>query len=121
MPKLPVFHCGVIETFSGPAIGTFSDLINLPLKARDAALEGKPPMTAGDLLNQILNNTPYLNLAYTRPALDMLFIQSLKNWASPGYINRQQRRRMKEYGQRNELPVYRGAEEFLSWAEKSLR
>lgn len=113
MHKLPTFHCGALETFSGPAVGTLSDLINLPLKARDAALEGESPQTAGDLLNLILQNTPFINLAYTRPALDVLFIQSLKNWASPGYINRQQRNRFKEYGQRSALPIYRGIEQLL--------
>ncbi|NEK36299.1 hypothetical protein [Rhizobium leguminosarum] len=113
MHKLPTFHCGALETFSGPAIGTLSDIINLPLKARDAAMEGEIPQTAGDLLNLILQNTPYINLAYVRPALDVLFIESLRNWASPGYLHRRQRDRLKEYGQRSVLPVYRGIEQLL--------
>ncbi|MGO7575911.1 hypothetical protein ACC699_13650 [Rhizobium ruizarguesonis] len=113
MHKLPIFHCGALETFSGPAIGTLSDIINLPLKARDAAMEGETPKTAGDLLNLLLQNTPYINLAYVRPALDVLFVESLRNWASPGYLHRRQRDRLKEYGQRSVLPVYRGIEKLL--------
>lgn len=99
------FGSGALETFSGPFIGTMSDIINVPLKARSALEEGKTPQMAGDILNLALNNTPFINLAYVRPALDVLFINSLRNWASPGYVNRQQRNRLKDYGQRPLLPA----------------
>jgi hypothetical protein len=99
------FGSGALETFSGPFIGTMSDIINVPLKARSALEEGKSPQMAGDILNLALNNTPFINLAYARPALDVLFINSLRNWASPGYVNRQQRNRLKDYGQRPLLPA----------------
>lgn len=99
------FGSGALETFSGPFIGTMSDIINVPLKARSALEEGKSPQMAGDILNLALNNTPFINLAYVRPALDVLFINSLRNWASPGYVNRQQRNRLKDYGQRPLLPA----------------
>lgn len=99
------FGSGALETFSGPFIGTMSDIINIPLKARSALEEGKTPQMAGDILNLALNNTPFINLAYVRPALDVLFINSLRNWASPGYVNRQQRNRAKDYGQRQLLPA----------------
>ncbi|MEN3145684.1 hypothetical protein ABCW43_00055 [Neorhizobium sp. IRAMC:178] len=99
------FGSGALETFSGPFIGTLSDVINLPLKARTAIEKGEKPKMAGDLLNLALSNTPFINLAYTRPALDVLFINSLKNWASPGYTNRQRKTRLKDYGQTSPLPA----------------
>lgn len=99
------FGSGALETFSGPFIGTLSDIINLPLKARTAIEKGEQPKMAGDLLNLALGNTPFINLAYTRPALDILFINSLKNWASPGYVNRQRKTRLKDYGQTSPLPA----------------
>lgn len=99
------FGSGALETFSGPFIGTLSDVINLPLKARSAIEKGEKPKMAGDLLNLALSNTPFINLAYTRPALDVLFINSLKNWASPGYTNRQRKTRLKDYGQTSPLPA----------------
>lgn len=99
------FGSGALETFSGPFIGTMSDIINVPLKARSALEQGKTPQMAGDILNLALNNTPFINLAYVRPALDVLFINSLRNWASPGYTNRLQRQRLKDYGQRPLLPA----------------
>ncbi|NSY17269.1 hypothetical protein [Neorhizobium sp. AL 9.2.2] len=107
------FGSGALETFSGPMIGTMSDLINLPLKARTSLEEGKQPKMAGDLINMMINNTPFINLVYTRPALDALFLSSLRNWASPGYIARQQKNRFKDYRQTSALPVYRGVERLL--------
>lgn len=99
------FGSGALETFSGPFVGTVSDVINLPLKARTAIEKGEKPQMAGDLLNLALGNTPFINLAYTRPALDVLFINSLKDWASPGYVNRQRKQRLKDYGQTSPLPA----------------
>lgn len=99
------FGSGALETFSGPFIGTLSDLINVPLKARTALEKGESPKMAGDLLNLALNNTPFINLAYTRPALDILFLNSLKNWASPGYTNRQRRNRQRDFNQTSPVPA----------------
>jgi hypothetical protein len=99
------FGQGAVETMFGPFVGTMSDIVNLPMKARTALEEGKTPQMAGDLLNLTLNNTPFINLAYVRPALDVLFINSLRNWASPGYVNRMQRGRFNTYGQRPLLPA----------------
>lgn len=103
------FGSGALETFSGPTIGTMSDLINIPLKARTALTAGKKPQLAGDVLNLTLQNAPWLNLSYVRPALDVLFLNSLRNWASPGYVNRQQRGRLKDYGQRPLWPSTLGS------------
>lgn len=94
------FGSGALETVSGPFIGTLSDLVNIPLKARTAFEKGERPKIAGDLLSLTLNNTPYINLVYARPALDYAIINSLRNWVSPGYTNRLNRNRFKEYGQR---------------------
>lgn len=99
------FGSGALETFSGPFIGTLSDIVNVPLKARQSLEQGKTPQMAGDILNLALQNAPWLNLSYVRPALDVLFLNSLRNWASPGYVNRQQRGRLKDYGQRPLLPA----------------
>ncbi|WP_168879995.1 hypothetical protein [Rhizobium sp. P28RR-XV] len=99
MNKLPTFHCGALETFSGPAIGTLSDIINLPLKARDQVFNGKPVTTAGDLLNIILQNTPYINLSYVRPALDTLILNALHNTSWAKSLEHQYDQRRKQYGQ----------------------
>ena len=93
------FGSGLIETMSGPTVGTVSDLVNIPMKARDKALKGEVPELGGDMFNWAIQNTPGANLFYLRPALDYLFIHSLRNWASPGYVRRMEKRRSREYGQ----------------------
>jgi hypothetical protein len=97
------FGGGVLETVAGPTIGGVADAIDTGLKARDAAIglvsgqEAKAP--AAEALNLALNNTPFINLFYTRPALDYLFINSLREAVSPGYLKRQKDQRLKEFGQ----------------------
>lgn len=98
------FGSGLVETMSGPAVGTVSDFVNdLWLKPMAQLQEGKKPLRAGDMLNLAVSNTPFANLFYARPAIDYLFLNSLRNWASPGYSARGERRRFKEYGQRNAI------------------
>lgn len=99
------FGSSALETFSGPMIGTISDAINVPLKAREALEAGERPELGGNILNLTLQNTPFINLFYTRHALDVLFVNSLKEWASPGYVHRQQQWRFKNYEQRPLTPL----------------
>lgn len=97
------FGSGVLETTAGPTIGTAADAIELLLKSRDALAgkitgdEAKAPYA--DALNLALGNTPFVNLFYTRPALDFLFLDSLRDAVSPGYIRRREKRRKTDYGQ----------------------
>ena len=103
---MATFSLGVLETASGPTIGTAADLIQLLGKSRDALAgkvtgeEAKAPYA--DALNLALQNNPvfYANLFYIRPALDFLFLDSLREAVSPGYMKRQTKRRLKDYGQK---------------------
>lgn len=88
------FGNGPLETIAGPAIGTASSLVTLAMHARDGDAR------AGDALNLLLQNVPYLNMWYARPALDFLILNSAHEAASPGYLARQERMRRKEMGQR---------------------
>ncbi|MEQ9566458.1 MAG: hypothetical protein RLN85_11720, partial [Pseudomonadales bacterium] len=87
------FGGGLAETIIGPSIGAFLDLGELALKARDG------DASWADALSRGLQNTIFINLFYVRPALDYLFINSIREAASPGYLKRQESRRRKEYGQ----------------------
>lgn len=97
------FGSGVLETAAGPTIGNAADLITLLLKSRDALTgkitgeEAKAPYA--DALNLALGVMPFVNLFYTRPALDYLILDSLREAVSPGYMKRQQKRRKTDYGQ----------------------
>jgi len=98
------FGGGLTETAIGPAFGAAFDLGELMLKARDAGLSSEEEVKMGDYLNYATQNTPFINLFYVRPALDFLFINSLREASSPGYQRRVEGRRKKEYGQKRITP-----------------
>lgn len=97
------FGQGPIETLSGPFVGTMGDLWSLYQGARD----GDPD--AGKALDVLVQNTPYANLFFVRPALDYLFINDLREIVRPGYRRRQERRLREERGQEFFLPRSLGA------------
>lgn len=98
------FGGGIAETALGPGIGSVFDFIDLVAKARDAGLSADEEVKAADWLNFSLQNTPFLNLFYTRPALDYLFLNSMREAASPGYLKRTEKRRRTDYGQESFIP-----------------
>lgn len=100
------FGGGVLETVAGPTLGSLSDLVQIGLQARDYGLdvasgdEGK--FSGGNALNWALGNVPVLsnvNLFYLKPAMDYLWLRSLREVLSPGYMRREERTRMRQYGQ----------------------
>lgn len=59
---------------------------------------------AGDALRLAINNTPFMNLFYTRIALDYLFLYSVQEAVSPGTLQRMQSRIEQQNGQTFWLP-----------------
>lgn len=98
------FGGGLAETAMGPAFGSGFDLADLLLKARDAGLSSEEEIQFSDFLTFATQNTPFVNLFYVRPALDYLFLNSLREAASPGYLRRIEKRREKDYGQ-STMPI----------------
>lgn len=106
------FGGGLLSTLAGPSIGSMADLSQILLNARDYGIsaasgdEGK--FAAGQALSWAVGNTPFANLFYVKPALDYLFLNSLREAASPGYLRRQSTRRRREYGQELVMPQAMG-------------
>jgi hypothetical protein len=84
--------------YVGPAVGTAADIIDLAVKMRDG------DKFAGEAFTTLVNNTPYANLFWLRPALDILAINALHESVSPGYLARQQSRLHTTTGQSYQLP-----------------
>lgn len=82
-----------LESAAGPTIGTAADLINLWAKAK----EGDD--TAASALRLAQNNTPFLNLFYTRIAMDHLFLYSVQEALNPGSLRRTEERIRQQNGQ----------------------
>jgi hypothetical protein len=92
------YNQGLVETSGGPMVGNVS---NAYFWAQ-AAASGDP--SAGQALDMAIQNTPFVNLIYTRAALDYLFINSLREAASPGSLRRSQQNIQRERGQEYVLP-----------------
>jgi hypothetical protein len=87
------FGGGIVGTFAGPAAGTGNDLYDLYTRARDG------DDSAAQAFRVALNNTPFMNLFYTRIALDYLILYRIQEWLNPGSLRRMERRVQRENGQ----------------------
>lgn len=88
------FGGGPLESLAGPAMGTAGDLVRTVWQARQDALDGGRfgHNLAANLFGLAKNNTPFLNLFYSRMALDYLFLWQVQEAISPGYQRRLERR-----------------------------
>tara|TARA_A100001388_G_scaffold56690_1_gene39070 strand:- start:20053 stop:22584 length:2532 start_codon:yes stop_codon:yes gene_type:complete len=89
---------GFLSTLAGPTLGQINDLQYIISTIR----KGENP--TADLLDLAKNNTPFINLFYTRMALDYLFLYQLQESVSPGYLLRTEQRIMRENNQRFLIP-----------------
>ncbi len=92
------FGRSFLDTLAGPTIGTVSDLIEI----KDKILAGED--VAATSLRVASQNTPYINLFYTRAAMDYLILYQLQELTNPGYLRRVERRLKKENAQEFLLP-----------------
>lgn len=81
------------ETLLGPTAGAIDDI---------AKIFGK--FASGDvpthkMLKFAMENTPYMNLFYTKLALDYLFLHDLQELAKPGFLKDMERRINKDFEQ----------------------
>lgn len=92
------FGRSMLDTLAGPGLGILADVdeIRAKLMYGDDA--------TASALRLAMNNMPFVNLFYTRAALDYLILYQLQEWANPGYLRRLEKRIAKEQGQRYLLP-----------------
>ncbi len=83
-----------LETLAGPTLGTASSVIDLWAKIRSG------DDAASSALRLAQNNTPFLNLFYTRIAMDHLFLWSVQEAMNPGSLRRTEQRIQQENGQK---------------------
>lgn len=77
---------GTIESIAGPVpstVGRVVDLYHRAIRGDDVAAPA---------FRELLNNTPYANLFYTRAALDYLIFYRIQESMNPGYLQRMERR-----------------------------
>jgi hypothetical protein len=87
------FGQGPIATLAGPTVGKTEDFIRL----LQAAKSGNDP--SAKAFRFVVNNTPFVNLFYTRLALDYAVLWQLQELMNPGYLRRMERWAKKENDQ----------------------
>jgi hypothetical protein len=92
--KVNRFGGGFADTVVGPLGGVVADLV----KTGTLALHGEPGEARDQAIRTAMNNMPYLNLWYTRAAMDWLLLDRIKEALSPGYKRRLRQTMEKEYG-----------------------
>ena len=95
-----------LETFAGPSLGTAADVLRIYAKWRDG------DDASASAVRLALRNTPFINLFYTKLALDYLFVYELQEFVSPGYLKRMEKRMLRDTGQEFYMPPSRGASFF---------
>ena len=92
------FGRSFLSTLAGPTLGTVDSLAELWARFRNG------DDTAGAALRIAMQNTPFINLFYTRMAMDYLVLYHLQEMANPGYLRRSERRLKREQGQTHLFP-----------------
>lgn len=87
------FGGGIIATLAGPSAGTVEGVAKLLSAARG---EGN---FAAEAIRLGVNHTPFVNLFYTRLALDHAILFRMQEWANPGYLQRMEARTARENNQ----------------------
>ncbi len=95
------FGGGALETLAGPSAGTLAEVLRLFGGLREAAV--RPDKEALDVLPQaarfVTGHTPFVNLFYTRLALDYLVLWHLQEAMNPGWARRFEQRIKRENNQ----------------------
>lgn len=87
------FGGGLWSTSLGPAASTVSDVFDLYQRAK----AGDDP--SAQALRTAINNTPFANLFWSRPALDYLILYRIQEALNPGYTQRLEQRIERDNGQ----------------------
>ena len=75
-------------------------------------LEGKTDQVTKNGFRMIVSNTPFINLFYTKTALDYLFLYGMMEKTNPGYLKRMERKIERETDQEYYIPPSRSAVRF---------
>jgi hypothetical protein len=91
---------GFIGSLAGPAAGTLEDVHKLITAIRDGSdSKSRGQIAASEGLRTLTNNAPFVNLFYTRAALDYFVLHRLQEAVNPGYLRRYEQRVKKENAQ----------------------
>lgn len=95
---------GWLGDLSGPTLGTVSNIGGIWQDMFHGSADVGPKKAlanaGADSFRLLMNNTPFINLWYTRAALDLSVLNWLQEHISPGTLKRREQTMKREYGQR---------------------
>lgn len=92
------FGNSMLDTLAGPTLGTISDIDQI----RAAAMAGED--VGSKSFRVVVGNTPFVNLFYTRAALDYLLLYRIQEELNPGSVRRMEQRVKRENNQSYFVP-----------------
>ncbi len=95
-----------ITTLAGPSAGTIDDLYKIYAKV----INGDD--ASSNAMRLALQNTPFINLFYTRAAMEYLFLFGIQEASNPGYLRRMEKRLRNENDQEYMFPPSEYAAQF---------
>lgn len=98
------FGGGFLDTAMGPLFGDVSAAGDLFNKTRDYLTGQSDDAPDVEAFNFVKGNTPFINLFYTRAALDYLILYHIQEALNPGSLRRMEQRLKREQGQEFILP-----------------
>jgi hypothetical protein len=98
------FGHGALATLGGPAIGTAEDFFRTLSDTKDWLTGERKADPAAKITRLVVDNTPFLNLFYTRMALDHLVLFKIQEAMNPGFLRRMEQRVKQQNGQSFWLP-----------------
>jgi hypothetical protein len=94
------FGHSAFSALLGPAFGDIEDLYGM-MKTAQGGDAGK---LAANMFSTAMSHTPFINLFYTRMALDYMILYRLQEEISPGYLKRMEKRYKENLNQEYRLP-----------------
>jgi hypothetical protein len=90
------FGGSIGESILGPVLGQgLTEVMNIWNAAKEGRAKDIPP----EALRIVMNNLPFVNMFYTRTALNYLFLHSLQERMNPGYLRRSEQNMKRRTGQ----------------------
>ncbi|ENC6709937.1 hypothetical protein ABKY54_004547 [Vibrio harveyi] len=88
----------LLDTIAGPSLSLISTLGDLWGRMRSG------DDLAASSFNAVINNSPFINMFYSRIALDYFLLYDVREALNPGYLRRMEKRVKKENGQEFLVP-----------------
>ncbi len=95
-----------LDTLLGPTAGNINSVIDLFARVKQG------DDVAASTFKLLLDNTPFINLFYTKAALDYLILYGMSEKMSPGYLRRMEKRVKEENNQTFLFPPSQNANRF---------